>query len=98
MLIVFGDSHSRTLSGRVEVNLPIGYKNIRNHFLEGALAYNLMDDDGSLGKWGSEIIERLKNEQNITGIMLVFGEIDIRAHIIKDLMKKIYILLLFWMK
>lgn len=79
MLLVFGDSHS--LVWQNEPNACVRH-------LGAALAYNLLDDKGCLGKWGlrvfAEIEDELREGTKISLIMLSFGEIDIRTRIKTD--------------
>jgi hypothetical protein len=59
------------------------FQNIKVHHLGAALAHNLIDEQGVLLKWGLLIGELLEKSTDVNAIVLVFGEIDIRAHIIK---------------
>ena len=94
MLHIFGDSHTQILGGGLVINPQNDetksnrYKNIKIHRLKGALAFNLIDSDSNLLKWGIYISNCLRLETNVTAIMLVFGEIDIRVHVIKNAIKK----------
>lgn len=87
MLFVFGDSHSviwgRRLISR-ESSRESKFPLVKIHHLGPALAYNLMGTDGDVGKWGKEIISLLNNtDLPCSSLMLSFGEIDIRLHVIK---------------
>jgi hypothetical protein len=94
MLHIFGDSHTQILGGGLVTNLQSDenrsnrYKNIKIHWIKGALAYNLIDSDLNLLKWGKHVIDCLILETDVTAILLVFGEIDIRVHVIKNALKK----------
>jgi hypothetical protein len=89
MLNIFGDSHSQILGGGVVLSSEFHnkeanrFKSIKVHWLSGALAFNLIDDDENLLKWGSEIVETLEKASDVSSILLAFGEIDIRVHVIK---------------
>lgn len=85
MLHIFGDSHTQILSGASlkQNDSQPKFKSIKSHWFHGALAWNLMDNDYKIGKWGEKIFEALHASDDVTAIMLVFGEIDIRAHVIK---------------
>ena len=87
MLAIFGDSHSVILGGGLvydKINgIPNAFDGVIIEWLPGALAYNLMAEDGRPGKWGNLILEKLAESKNITATMLCFGEIDIRVHICK---------------
>ncbi|MBT8595641.1 hypothetical protein G6672_09180 [Polynucleobacter paneuropaeus] len=89
MLQVFGDSHSLIFGGglvsssEADKTKTDRYQNIKVHWLLGALAHNLIDEEGNLLKWGQEIVNRLQNESHTSAILLAFGEIDIRVHVIK---------------
>ena len=88
--LVFGDSHSIIWEGNHKLSRadePLFRDVIVNH-LGAALAWNLMDAEcKNPGKWGEKIISQLMEDKpawnNIAGIMLCFGEIDIRTQIIK---------------
>jgi hypothetical protein len=87
MLVVFGDSHSVIWGGRLviadechESRFPL----VRTHHLGAALAYNLVGEDGKVGKWGREILSLLETcNSPVSAVMLCFGEIDIRTQVIK---------------
>ena len=85
-LVVFGDSHSVVWGGRLILDddeLPL-FANVQVNYLGPALAYNLMDDNGGLGKWGQQIIDHPSLIANETSaVMLSFGEIDCRTQVIK---------------
>ena len=89
-LIVFGDSHAIIWGGgSVSTgNTASVFGNVQINYLGPALAYNLMDDSGSLGKWGQKIVGHpslLDKETSI--VMLSFGEIDCRTQVIKRAIK-----------
>jgi len=71
---VIGDSYSQRFEGDVFIN----------HFLQGATAYNLINNNSSTQskKKLFNIIFNLNKNDNI---MLCFGEIDIKSHIFKHL-------------
>jgi hypothetical protein len=61
------------------------FPNIAIHYLGAPLAYNLIIDDGSVapGKWGIEVLSRVKDAKGVTAVCLCFGEIDIRTRAVK---------------
>ena len=89
MLYVFGDSHTQIIGGgEVSSKNPEKRKSnkfefVKINWLPSALAYNLIDDNDNLLKWGEYIWHKMENASDITSVLLVFGEIDIRVHIIK---------------
>ncbi len=94
--VVIGDSHSIIWGGNLcnetlvsrRYNPKSKIQNVEVFWLGPALAYNLMSKDQQLGKWGKkafEIINFLKVKKiEIEYILLSFGEIDIRVHVIKQ--------------
>jgi len=89
-LLIIGDSHCLIWEGNTltEPFYNSQYKNIKSIHLGPALAYNLIDKNGSdLGKWGMQVINAVNNQiqinPHIQGIILTFGEIDIRTQVIK---------------
>ena len=86
MLMVFGDSHTAVWDGFLIGKGPSGIKFplLEQIYLGSALAYNLADDDGGPGKWGQIILGYLaENRAKCSAVMLSFGEIDIRKHVIR---------------
>ena len=86
-ILVFGDSHSVIWSGSDILGKKRNlFKGVDVHHLGPALAYNLLDDTGTIpGKWGEQIIQIISNslKSDISYIILCFGEIDIRTQAIK---------------
>lgn len=86
-VLVFGDSHSVIWSGSEILGKKRNlFKSIDVHHLGPALAYNLLDESGTLpGKWGEQIFQIISNSRksSISYIILCFGEIDIRTQVIK---------------
>lgn len=99
-LIVVGDSHSIIWSGTLFTNLVEKtsspretshksiFENVEVFWLGPSLAYNLMGKGNELGKWGFKVFEKidslLNNNVKIGYIILSFGEIDIRCHVVKQ--------------
>jgi hypothetical protein len=85
-LLVLGDSHaiiwSGCLVGKEEI-LP-RFPHVDVNRLGPALAYNLVDDNGSYGKWGriAQALVDIEKSQS-AAIMLSFGEIDCRTQIVR---------------
>ena len=86
-ILVFGDSHSVIWSGSDILGKKRNlFKGVDVHHLGPALAYNLLDDTGTIpGKWGEQIIQIISNslKSEISYLILCFGEIDIRTQAIK---------------
>lgn len=87
--LVFGDSHSVIWEGsNVLQRLPNSrFEQVRVFHLGPALAFNLMDKSGqALGKWGEQIMDLLSQpdvaDLHISGVMLCFGEIDLRTQVV----------------
>lgn len=85
-LLVFGDSHSVIWGGCLLLKeahrskFPL----VELHHLGPALAFNLVFDDCSLGKWGKQIVETVERRARATGaLMLSFGEIDTRTQVVR---------------
>ena len=90
MLLVIGDSHTVIWGGRLVLTDKNYYRslfpNIALHYLGAPLAYNLITDtDGSIapGKWGTEVLTRVRDTQGVTAVCLCFGEIDVRMRAVK---------------
>lgn len=86
MLHVFGDSHSQILGGSIVLNSvdrSEKFRNIKTHWLEEALAFNLMAGDGAVGKHGQTILDILDRQERPACVLLVFGEIDLRVHVLR---------------
>lgn len=87
-LHVFGDSHAIAYEGGergVEQERRSRFAGVEVHHLGPALAFNLArDDQGTPGKWGLAIEEEISRlGADVAAVLLVFGEIDIRAHCVK---------------
>lgn len=89
-LLVFGDSHSVIWEGSnvLQRRKESRFKGVCVVHLGPALAFNLLDKEGvELGKWGEQIFAsvsgHLQQGSKIAGLMLCFGEIDIRTQVIK---------------
>lgn len=94
-IVVIGDSHSLIWGGNLALetltsrryNPKSKFENVDVFWLGPALAYNLMGENNKLGKWGLKIFEKigLLLETNKIGyVILSFGEIDIRCHVVKQ--------------
>ena len=89
MLLVIGDSHSVIWGGRLVLtdrDQRSLFPNIAIHYLGAPLAYNLIvDTDGVVapGKWGVEVLKRVKEAGGATAVCLCFGEIDVRMRAVK---------------
>jgi len=89
MLLVIGDSHSVIWGGKLVLSDKDHrslFPNISIHYLGAPLAYNLIvDTDGSVapGKWGMEVLSRVKDAEGVTAVCLCFGEIDVRMRAVK---------------
>ena len=89
MLLVIGDSHSVIWGGKLVLSDKDHrslFPNIAIHHLGASLAYNLIaDTDGSIapGKWGIEVLKRVREAEGVTAVCLCFGEIDIRTRAVK---------------
>jgi hypothetical protein len=88
-LLVFGDSHCVIWEGNNVLERAAGPKFdcVKVFHLGPALAFNLMDQNSTnIGKWGVEIFALIENFEasgsEISGVMLCFGEIDIRTQVI----------------
>ena len=89
IFLVVGDSHSIIWEGNNAVykqNYSL-FENVKVCHLGPALAFNLLNNDlTGLGKWGEKIVEIVQNliamNIRISGIMLCFGEIDVRTQIV----------------
>ena len=82
MLHVFGDSHSQIIGGGIVLDPADAqhkFRNVTVHWLYEALAYNLMDGSGAVGKHGATVLEQLATVPTPSAILLVFGEIDLRG-------------------
>ncbi len=94
IFLIVGDSHSVIWEGNnvaCKQNHSL-FEGVKVVHLGPALAYNLLNKDQSaLGKWGTnvvEIIQRLlASDVQINGVMLCFGEIDIRTQVIARAIK-----------
>ena len=90
MLLVIGDSHSVIWGGKLVLSDKDHgslFPNIAIHYLGAPLAYNLIDDtDGavSAGKWGIEVLNRVRDTAGVTAVCLCFGEIDVRMRAVKN--------------
>lgn len=89
MIYVFGDSHAQVWKGTSAFNPAIQPKmeGVEVHHLGAALAWNLLDEAGTgLGKWGQAIFDILDGPDTApaTGIILTFGEIDIRTRAVRN--------------
>jgi hypothetical protein len=89
IFLVFGDSHAVIWEGsNVLQRLPHSrFEHVQVSHLGPALAFNLMDKAGDgLGKWGEQIFELLSHpdlaDKRVSGVMLCFGEIDIRTQVV----------------
>lgn len=89
-LFVFGDSHSVIWEGNNVLRRPEQgrFKGVKVFHLGEALAYNLLGSDlTEFGKWGQQIVSITREGRdaglNIAGIMLCFGEIDVRTQIVR---------------
>ena len=83
MLLVVGDGHTRCWNGGFSNQLVYSQVKIRNIFRP--CAKDLMVDEGTLADRGVETLEVIRNHNDeTTAIMLSYGEIDIKYHIIKN--------------
>jgi hypothetical protein len=89
-LLVFGDSHAVIWEGSnvLQRRRDSLFKDVSVFHLGPALAFNLLNKEGTqLGKWGEQIFshvaQALQQGNQIAGLMLCFGEIDIRTQVIK---------------
>ena len=87
---VIGDSHSVIFGGNTmnDFEKPSNFPQVDVTHLGAALAYNLMDNNSQLGKWGQAICNGFNKEKlkgyNFNYVILCFGEIDIRTQVIKQ--------------
>lgn len=89
-LLVFGDSHAIIWEGSEKTSARKAlFPNVEVHHLGPALAYNLLENNDTLGKWGLRIFSDMQDAVNydidIGAVMLCFGEIDIRTQLAKRL-------------
>ena len=94
IFLIVGDSHSVIWEGNnvaCKQNHSL-FEGVKVVHLGPALAYNLLNKDQSaLGKWGAKVVEiiqrLLASDVQINGVMLCFGEIDIRTQVIARAIK-----------
>jgi hypothetical protein len=88
MLIVIGDSQSLAWGGYLLVDkkyVGISFPAVKSHYVGPALSHDLLEDDGSPGKWGKKIFSLLPTfSSKATAVMLTFGGVDIRTRICKQ--------------
>jgi len=87
--LVFGDSHAVIWEGRDVLRRAkhARFPTVKSFHLGEALAFNLLDESGrGLGKWGEQVFakldEFLETETPVSGVMLCFGEIDVRTQVV----------------
>lgn len=89
MLLVIGDSHSVIWGGKLVLSDKDHrslFPNISIQYLGAPLAYNLIAETNGVivpGKWGVEVLNRVKAAQGVTAVCVCFGEIDIRTRAVK---------------
>ena len=84
MLLVIGESHT-VFWGR---NRYGHYPQVKCVIVTGGLAFNLSTESGEVGKHGKTIIEIINSNPGYSAILLCFGEIDSRMHILKQAIKQ----------
>lgn len=94
MLLVIGDSHSVIWGGRLvlsDKDRRSLFPDVAVHYLGAPLAYNLIADTvGAVapGKWGIEVLKRVKEAEGTTALCLCFGEIDVRTRAVKTALEE----------
>jgi len=94
MLLVIGDSHSVIWGGKLVLSDKDHrslFPDVAVHYLGAPLAYNLIADTvGAVapGKWGMEVLKRVKEAEGATALCLCFGEIDVRTRAVKTALEE----------